>query len=296
MAKKIKTKSGSKSKAKTKTAKVKVKAKTTGSSKKPKAKVLPKAKKKAVIKGGKLKGKVKPKAKAPVKASVRQKSSGLLGENVRKNNAKTKVTSKVVAKTQKKTMVSQSKQSKPLVKPKTGVKKKAITLINKTIKPIEKVKEKKLSPDNGNGNSPQRILAKTSPSSGGRPLADGPKLRYSDKDLVEFKGIIIEKLAEARKDLELLRSSMSHLDDHGTDDTSPTFKLMEDGSDVLTKEETAQLAARQQKFIKHLEDAMVRIENKSYGICRVTGNLIPKERLRVVPHATLSIEAKQKQF
>lgn len=141
---------------------------------------------------------------------------------------------------------------------------------------MEKVKEKKTNPVDGNGN--------------------GLKLRYSDKDLAVFKEIILDKLSEARKDLELLRSSMSHLDDHGTDDTSPTFKLMEDGSDVLTKEETAQLAARQQKFIKHLEDALVRIENKTYGICRVTGNLIPKERLKVVPHATLSIEAKQKQF
>ena len=88
---------------------------------------------------------------------------------------------------------------------------------------------------------------------------------------------------------------MSHSDDHGTNDTSPTFKLMEDGSDVLSREETAQLAVRQQKFIKHLEDALVRIENKTYGICRVTGKLISKERLKIVPHATLSIEAKRQQ-
>ena len=89
---------------------------------------------------------------------------------------------------------------------------------------------------------------------------------------------------------------MSGSDDHGTNDTSPTFKLMEDGSDVLSREETAQLAVRQQKFIKHLEDALIRIANKSYGICRVTGKLISKERLMIVPHATLSIEAKRQQM
>jgi RNA polymerase-binding transcription factor DksA len=121
------------------------------------------------------------------------------------------------------------------------------------------------------------------------------KSRYSDAELEEFKAIILEKLEEAKKDLDLLSSTMSHKDDHGTDDTSPTFKLMEDGSDVLSREETAQLALRQQKFIKHLEDALMRIENKTYGLCRVTGKLIPKERLKVVPHATLSIEAKMAQ-
>ncbi|PCJ83254.1 MAG: molecular chaperone DnaK [Flavobacteriales bacterium] len=121
------------------------------------------------------------------------------------------------------------------------------------------------------------------------------KNRYSDKELQEFKKIIIGKLDEAKKDLDLMMATMSYKDDHGTDDTSPTFKLMEDGSDVLSREETAQLAARQQKFIKHLEDAMVRIGNKTYGICRATGKLISKERLRIVPHATLSIEAKKAQ-
>lgn len=126
-------------------------------------------------------------------------------------------------------------------------------------------------------------------------MADESKTRYSDAELAEFKAIIDKKLEEARNDYDLLKSSMNHSEDHGTDDTSPTFKLMEDGSDVLSKEETAQLAIRQQKFIKHLEDALIRIENKTYGICRVTGKLIAKERLRVVPHATLSIEAKLNQ-
>ena len=124
-------------------------------------------------------------------------------------------------------------------------------------------------------------------------MADKEKTRYSDAELKEFKQIIEDKLEEAKSDLELLNSSMSLKDNNGTDDTSPTFKLIEDGSDVLSREETAQLAARQEKFIKHLNDALIRIENKTYGICRVTGKLISKERLRIVPHATLSIEAKK---
>jgi RNA polymerase-binding transcription factor DksA len=121
------------------------------------------------------------------------------------------------------------------------------------------------------------------------------KTRYSDSELQEFRAIILEKLVEAKEDFNLLKSSMSNSDDHGTNDTSPTFKMMEDGSDVLSREETAQLAVRQQKFIKHLEDALIRIENQTYGICRVTGKLISKERLKIVPHATLSIEAKRQQ-
>lgn len=121
------------------------------------------------------------------------------------------------------------------------------------------------------------------------------RVRYSDKELAEFKEIILKKLDEARNDYELLKATISHKDDHGTDDTSPTFKLLEDGSDVLSKEESNALAVRQQKFIQSLENALIRIQNKTYGICRVTGKLIGKDRLRVVPHATLSIEAKNMQ-
>jgi DnaK suppressor protein len=119
--------------------------------------------------------------------------------------------------------------------------------------------------------------------------------RYTDKELAEFKELIIEKLREAQTDYDLLKQTLSNEDNHGTDDTSPTFKLLEDGSDVMSKEETAQLAGRQEKYIVNLKNALVRIENKSYGICRVTGKLIPKERLRSVPHATLSIDAKLNQ-
>ncbi|MFN8777054.1 MAG: TraR/DksA family transcriptional regulator [Flavobacteriales bacterium] len=119
--------------------------------------------------------------------------------------------------------------------------------------------------------------------------------KYSDKDLKEFEALIQEKLAQAKSDLDELRQSLSHEGDNSTDDTSPTFKMMEDGNDTMSREEVAQLAARQEKFILSLENALLRIKNKTYGICRVTGKLIPKERLRLVPHATLSIEAKNKQ-
>ena len=126
-------------------------------------------------------------------------------------------------------------------------------------------------------------------------MSEQEKTRYSNEELQEFKDIIERKLEEAKNDYELLKSAFSNKDDHGTDDTSPTFKLMEEGSDVLSKEETGQLAARQKKFIENLEAALIRIQNKTYGICRVTGKLIPRERLRIVPHATLSIEAKNQQ-
>lgn len=121
------------------------------------------------------------------------------------------------------------------------------------------------------------------------------EIRYSDDDLKEFEALIHEKLEEARRNLDELRRSLSHEDDNSTDDTSPTFKMMEDGSETMSREETAQLAARQEKFIMNLENALMRIRNKTYGLCRETGKLISKERLRLVPHATLSIEAKNRQ-
>ena len=126
-------------------------------------------------------------------------------------------------------------------------------------------------------------------------MSQQEKNKYNPEELQEFKDIIERKLVEARTDYELLKSAFSNKDDHGTDDTSPTFKLMEEGSDVLSKEETGQLATRQQKFIENLEAALIRIKNNTYGICRVTGKLIPKERLRSVPHATLGIDAKLSQ-
>jgi len=122
------------------------------------------------------------------------------------------------------------------------------------------------------------------------------KTRYSDEELQEFREIIEGKLEKARRDLALLTEAYTTGNSHDTTDTAPTFKVLEEGHQVLSKEENSQLAARQQKFINNLENALVRIENKTYGICRVTGKLIAKERLRSVPHATLSIEAKKKQY
>jgi len=119
------------------------------------------------------------------------------------------------------------------------------------------------------------------------------KTRYTDEELAEFREIIEKKLSKARADLALLTEAFTGANDNDTSDTSPTFKLLEEGSQVLSKEENSQLAARQQKFIRDLEAALIRIENKTYGICRATGKLISKERLRAVPHATLSIDAKK---
>lgn len=121
------------------------------------------------------------------------------------------------------------------------------------------------------------------------------KTRYSEADLQEFKGIILEKLRIAKEELNSLATSLSSPNANGTDDTAGTYKTLEDGSATLEKEQINQLAARQKKFIEQLDAALVRIENKTYGICRETGKLIQKERLRAVPHTTLSMEAKLKQ-
>jgi len=121
-------------------------------------------------------------------------------------------------------------------------------------------------------------------------------MRYSDQDLAEFKSIIEEKIKLAQEDLGLIESTFKNDSNNGTDDTSPTFKAFEEGSETMSKEANVQLAIRQEKFIRDLKNALLRIENKSYGVCRVTGNLIKKERLKLVPHATLSIEAKNQQY
>lgn len=121
------------------------------------------------------------------------------------------------------------------------------------------------------------------------------KTRYSDEELLEFKELIEGKLALALREYEEMKASLMNANSNDVEDTMPTYKNLEEGSCTLSKEETQQLAERQLKFIKGLQNALIRIENKTYGICRVTGNLIPKERLRAVPHATLSIEAKNAQ-
>ncbi len=123
---------------------------------------------------------------------------------------------------------------------------------------------------------------------------DTEKVRYSDAELQEFKELILSKLESAKQDYEELRAAITHSASNGVEDTSPTFKVLEEGASSLSKEESGQLAQRQYKFIQSLEAALVRIENKTYGVCRETGKLIPKERLMLVPHATLSVEAKNK--
>ncbi len=120
-------------------------------------------------------------------------------------------------------------------------------------------------------------------------------IRYSDADLAEFKAIITDKIDKAKHDLELIKSAYMNDYNNGTEDTSPTFKAFDEGSAVMSKESNSQLAIRQQKFIRDLKNALIRIENKTYGVCRVTGKLINKKRLELVPHATLSIEAKNMQ-
>ncbi len=126
-------------------------------------------------------------------------------------------------------------------------------------------------------------------------MTETEKSRYTDAELEEFKTLINEKIKKATEQLELIESSYKNDSNNGTDDTSPTFKAFDEGSQVMSKEANSQLAIRQEKFIRDLKNALVRIENKTYGICRVTGKLINKERLKLVPHATLSIEAKNMQ-
>ncbi|MBJ6367557.1 TraR/DksA family transcriptional regulator [Snuella sedimenti] len=126
-------------------------------------------------------------------------------------------------------------------------------------------------------------------------MALDTNVRYSDKELAEFKVLIQEKIKKAQHDLELIKSAYMNDHNNGTEDTSPTFKAFDEGSEVMSKESNSQLAIRQEKFIRDLKNALIRIENKTYGVCRVTGKLINKKRLELVPHATLSIEAKNMQ-
>ncbi len=169
-----------------------------------------------------------------------------------------------------------------------GVNKKNVS--KKTEEEYPEIKVPIARPENVSPNRRRTLAVTPTPA---KTVQDN-RSRYSDQELLEFKELIHKKLADAKRDFDLLKDTLSNTG-NGTDDTSPTFKLLEDGSDVLTKEETAQLAIRQQKFIQNLEMALVRIENKTYGICRSTGKLISKDRLRIVPHATLSIEAKTNQ-
>jgi RNA polymerase-binding transcription factor DksA len=249
-------------------------------------------------------------AKKPVKKVVAKKTAPKkLAKPVNKIVVKkvAKPTKKIVAKAvSKKAPVKVAKTViKKIITSKPVVVAKPIVPVAKKFAPIVKKKQREMDLDDdgrgGKDEAPMIVEYKT--PSIRKPMGPAPKphintdtrTRYSDAELKEFKELILKKLAEAQKDYELLKSTLSHKDDHGTDDTSPTFKLLEDGSDVLSKEETAHLAGRQEKFIQNLQNALIRIENKTYGICRATGKLISKERLKSVPHATLAIEAKLEQ-
>ena len=243
-----------------------------------KTKLKPKAVKKTVVKKSTAK-------KVVVKKSTTKKPVA------KKPTAKKVVTKKVVAKKP----IAKKPIAKKVVAKKV-VAKKPITKKAVVKKPAaKKVVAKKVIPAAPPVvisrpilfTRPNSVIAKTA-----KVLPIDNRTRYTDAELKEFKVLLEKKLDEASRDYELLKNTLSHKDDHGTDDTSPTFKLLEDGSDVLSKEETSHLAARQEKYIQNLKNAQFRIANKTYGICRVTGKLIPKERLRSVPHATLSIDAK----
>ena len=275
--------------------------------KKPVKKVVAKkaAPKKAVAKKA-VKKVVAKKVSKPAKKVIAKKTAP---KKVVKKAVAKKVVKKVVAKkVAPKKIVAKKAPAKPVVKvvvkpvAKVVVKPVVVAKPAPVVKKAEPVSKKKRgfdSDDDYSSDEAPMIVEYKTPSIR-RPQGPAPKphintdtrTRYNDSELKEFKELILKKLSEAQKDFELLKSTLSHKDDHGTDDTSPTFKLLEDGSDVLSKEETAHLASRQEKFIQNLQNALIRIENKTYGICRATGKLISKERLRSVPHATLAIEAK----
>ncbi len=269
--------------------------------------------KKVVKKAAPKKASKPAKKAAPKKAAkkvVKKVAKKIVKKVAPKKAAKKVVAKKVVAKPARPVGGKVAKPVAKVVAKKVEVKKVALAKPVVVAKPAPIVKEtvaKKKSrefvtdDDYSSDEAPMVVEYKT--PSIRKPMGPAPKphintdtrTRYSDNELKEFKELILKKLGEAQKDYELLKSTLSHKDDHGTDDTSPTFKLLEDGSDVLSKEETAHLASRQEKFIQNLQNALIRIENKTYGICRATGKLISKERLRSVPHATLAIEAKLEQ-
>lgn len=287
-----------KTKSKSKTvSKSKAKKSTVSSKKSVTKKVKPSAKKASAKKVVKAKATIK---KAPAKVIHKIKPKTVVKAASGKN---------VKSKTQPKAPI------KSLIKAKTHSEEKTKTTLNKEIK-----KNIKPTPaQDHNEESKQEAPSKNTPPvnrpSVGRPIpvnrrpeparaiisnskpeVETGKNRYSDKELEEFREIINKKLTNARRELTTLQAQMTAANDNGTDDTASTFKILEDGSDSLAKEEAGQLASRQKKFIEQLENALVRIENKTYGICRVTGKLIPKERLRAVPHTTQSIEAKLNQY
>ncbi len=242
-------------------------------------------KKKPAKKTNKVKVSASKKA-APKKVAKKSKPVVKKSVPAKKKTEKKVVKSKTKPEPKKVMKKPEPKKAKPVAKKAPVVVKKEI----KIFKPVQKVEAKPAPKVEVKAAPVAKVEAKKA-APAKAPAVD-EKQRYNEKELAEFKTLIVDKLDQAKKDYELLKNTLCHTDDHGTDDTSPTFKALEDGSDVLTREETAQLALRQEKFIQNLQNALVRIQNKTYGICRVTGKLIPKERLLRVPHATLSIDAK----
>ena len=272
----------------------------------------------------KLKTVSKSKASASKKKTVKKATKKTVSKSKPKskkapskpiNKTKPKSAQKAIAK-KKRNPVSKSKvTAKPIAKPKTSSPSKASAVDTKKVKqnikqtppPVKKEENKNETPAKNNTEQnrpsvgrPMPVNRRPEPAraiiSNSKPEKETGKNRYSDNELEEFRDIINEKLTNARRELATLQAQMTAANEHGTDDTASTFKILEDGSDSLAKEEAGQLANRQKKFIEQLENALVRIENKTYGICRVTGKLIPKERLRAVPHTTQSIEAKLNQY
>ena len=273
--------------------------------------------KKAVAKNPVAKGKPAKAKSAPKKAVAKRKVNKSKVVAKKAVKAKPVVKAKVKAvKPAKVTKVKPAKVAKVVAKPQKEDKNKSATSM---IKHVEKPKEytrRRSNPPIVKPAAPPRttplredpvlpdapvasILKKPVAMLDNRPtkLENSPdKTRYSDAELNEFRELIIQKLTDAKVELNNLQAFLNNSNEHGTDDTASSFKMLEDGSDTLAKEEAGQLAARQRKFIEQLENALVRIENKTYGLCRVTGKLIPKERLRAVPHTTQSIEAKVQQY
>ena len=249
-----------------------------------KAKAKPAAKKKVVKAKPAAKKKVVAKKAAPVKKKKVVAKKPVAKKIVAKKKPVTKSMPEVVEKERPLTSVLFAPRNYPekqIKKPKPQKEEEENKLVIPTaaLMPIRRREE----------------VAKT-PAMGNVLPEQANRARYSDKELEEFRGILLKKIEDAKKELNNLTQQITNANDHGTDDTAGSFKMLEDGSESLAKEEAGQLATRQRKFIEQLENALVRIENKTYGICQVTGKLIPKERLRAVPHTTKSIEAKLNQY
>ncbi|HNQ12631.1 MAG TPA: molecular chaperone DnaK [Bacteroidia bacterium] len=240
-------------------------------------------------------------AKKTKKASAKKSPKKAIKKSAPKKKAITTKKTKAVKKKPavKKAVRPVKKKASPkkvTAKKKTKPAKKIV--VKKTVKKaVKKVAPKsKTKSTNTRKTNQQMTQKKSTVKVSVKTKIEDKRARYSDSELMEFKEIINRKLSDARKELGILQGILNNANNHGTDDTASTFKVLEDGSDTLAKEEAGVQAARQKKFIEQLENALIRIENKTYGICRVTGKLIQKERLRAVPHTTQSIEAKLQQY